>query len=60
MTDTAIPPPPSTRAEDHGLRSGIDWAAVAQELRGLNLITAPRQRHQLSRDFHWYSPILAE
>jgi FAD/FMN-containing dehydrogenase len=60
MYDTAIPAPPSTRAEDHGLRSGIDWAAVAQELRGLNLITAPRQRRQLSRDFHWYSPILAE
>lgn len=37
-----------------------DWAAVQRELAGLNLITEPRQRQRLSRDFHWYSPILAE
>jgi len=57
MTDE-IPSPPSQRAADHGLRSDIDWAAVARDLHGLNLITAPRARKPLSRDFHWYSPIL--
>ncbi|MGO4391204.1 FAD-binding oxidoreductase [Variovorax sp. M-6] len=36
----------------------IDWAAVAHDLAGLNLITAPGTRKRLSRDFHWYSPIL--
>jgi FAD/FMN-containing dehydrogenase len=56
--DDGIPTPPSQRAAEHGLREGIDWAAVARDLHGLNLITAPRTRKQLSRDFHWYSPIL--
>ena len=60
MPHAPIPPPPSTDAAHHGLRSDIDWAAVAQELHGLNLITTPRQRRQLSRDFYWYSPILTE
>lgn len=53
-----IPTPPSTDASDHGVSRDADWAAVARELQGLNLITAPRQRKQLSRDFYWYSPIL--
>ena len=35
-----------------------DWEAVRADLRGLNLITAPAQRKQLSKDFYWYSPIL--
>lgn len=38
----------------------IDWEAVRADLRGLNLVTAAGQRRQLSRDFHWYSPILSE
>jgi FAD/FMN-containing dehydrogenase len=37
----------------------IDWDAVQQDLRGLNLVTAPAQRKQLSKDFYWYSPILS-
>ena len=36
----------------------IDWDAVRADLHGLNLITAPSQRKQLSKDFYWYSPIL--
>ena len=36
----------------------IDWDAVRADLHGLNLITAPSQRTQLSKDFYWYSPIL--
>ncbi|SDJ05847.1 FAD-binding oxidoreductase [Variovorax sp. OV700] len=36
----------------------VDWDAVRQDLRGLNVITAPNQRKQLSKDFYWYSPIL--
>ena len=36
----------------------VDWDAVREDLRGLNLITAPSQRKQLSKDFYWYSPIL--
>jgi FAD/FMN-containing dehydrogenase len=55
-----IPAPPSHAAADHGLRAGADWAAVARDLHGLNLVTAPRARKQLSRDFHWYSPILQD
>ena len=39
-------------------RHPIDWTAVAHDLTGLNLITAPGTRKRLSRDFHWYSPIL--
>ena len=54
-----VPPAPSTRAADHGLRSDVDWAQVAQDLHGLNLLTGLRQRRQLSKDFYWYSPILA-
>lgn len=38
--------------------ASIDWAAVRADLQGLNLIDAPGQRRQLSRDFYWYSPIL--
>ena len=38
----------------------VDWDAVREELRGLNVITAPGQRKQLSKDFYWYSPILTE
>lgn len=57
-----MPPPmfeaPSRNAADHGLATGIDWAQVARELQGLNLVTAPRQRQRLSRDYYWYSPIL--
>lgn len=37
----------------------VDWDAVRAGLRGLNLITAPGQRRQLSKDFYWYSPILS-
>ncbi|MFM9924052.1 FAD-binding oxidoreductase [Variovorax sp. H27-G14] len=36
----------------------VDWQAVHADLHGLNLITAPAQRKQLSKDFYWYSPIL--
>jgi FAD/FMN-containing dehydrogenase len=36
----------------------VDWNAVHADLRGLNVITAPSQRKQLSKDFYWYSPIL--
>ena len=54
-----IPPHPSTRAADHGLRTDIDWPAVARDLAGLNLLTDARSRQQLSRDFYWYSPALA-
>ena len=38
----------------------VDWDAVARELHGLNVITSPGQRKQLSKDFYWYSPILTE
>lgn len=55
-----IPPAPSLRAEDHGVRTDVDWEQVARDLQGLNLITAPRQRQLLSRDYHWYSPILGQ
>jgi FAD/FMN-containing dehydrogenase len=55
-----LPQAPSLQAQDHGLRAQVDWAQVARELHGLNLITAPRQRQLLSRDYYWYSPILAE
>jgi FAD/FMN-containing dehydrogenase len=55
-----VPPAPCTHAAGHGLRVDVDWAAVADELHGLNLITDERQRRLLSKDFHWYSPILAE
>ena len=54
-----VPPAPSTDPAAHGLPREVDWAAVAQALRGLNVITQPRQRRQLSKDFYWYSPILA-
>ena len=55
-----IPATPSRRASDHGLPETVDWAAVASELRGLNVIAAPRQRRALSKDFYWYSPALTE
>lgn len=56
----ALPTHPSTRRADYALAPDPDWAAIARELRGLNLVTEPRQRRQLSRDFYWYSPILSE
>jgi FAD/FMN-containing dehydrogenase len=59
-TATAVPAPPSLRAADHGVAGDADWAAVARELHGLNVIAAPRARRTLSKDFHWYSPILAD
>jgi FAD/FMN-containing dehydrogenase len=36
----------------------VDWDAVREDLCGLNVITAPGQCKQLSKDFYWYSPIL--
>jgi hypothetical protein len=57
---TSIPPPPSHRAEDHGLNPAPDWGRIAAELAGLNVITTARQRKTLSKDFYWYSPVLAE
>ncbi|QFZ82705.1 FAD-binding protein [Variovorax paradoxus] len=38
--------------------SAVDWDAVREDLRGLNVIATPSQRKQLSKDFYWYSPIL--
>ncbi len=55
-----IPAPPSHRAADHGLNPTPDWARVTAELQGLNVITEPRQRKALSKDFYWYSPVLAD
>jgi hypothetical protein len=55
-----IPPTPSRRAADHGLPEPVDWATVAAELHGLNVIATPRQRKALSKDFYWYSPALSE
>ncbi|NWG73141.1 MAG: FAD-binding oxidoreductase [Rubrivivax sp.] len=55
-----IPLPPSHLAADHGVAADVDWDAVARELHGLNVIASPRARKTLSRDFHWYSPILAD
>jgi FAD/FMN-containing dehydrogenase len=63
MNSTAsptIPVPPSHRAADHGLNPTPDWARVAAELHGLNVMAEPRQRKALSKDFYWYSPVLAE
>jgi len=40
------------------LAPAVDWDAVRRDLAGLNLVTAPGQRKQLSKDFFWYSPIL--
>ena len=57
---TEIPVPPSHRAADHGVAADVDWTAVARELQGLNVLAAPRARKALSKDFHWYSPILAD
>jgi len=57
---SSIPVPPSHRAEDHGLNPAPDWAQVAAELRGLDVVAQPRQRKALSKDFYWYSPILAD
>ena len=54
-----IPTAPSTRDSDYGVRRDVDWAQIAREMVGLNIITAPRQRKQLSKDFYWYSPILS-
>jgi hypothetical protein len=54
-----IPPPPSHRAADHGLNAAPDWARIAAELKGLNVTTELRQRKASSKDFYWYSPVLA-
>jgi FAD/FMN-containing dehydrogenase len=56
----AIPPVPSHHAADHGLNPNPDWARVAAELHGLNVMTTPRERKALSKDFYWYSPVLAD
>ncbi len=40
--------------------SATDWDAVRRDLHGLNVLAAPGQRKQLSKDFYWYSPILTE
>jgi len=56
----AIPPAPITGASGHGVRDDANWAAIAGELQGLNVVSDERQRRLLSKDFHWYSPILAE
>ena len=58
--EDVIPYPPSSKPGDHGLRSDIDWAAVERDLRGLNVVTSRPQRRALSRDFHWYSPVLQQ
>jgi FAD/FMN-containing dehydrogenase len=54
-----IPLPPSHRPEDHGLNAAPDWQRIAAELHGLNVMHEPRRRKALSKDFHWYSPVLA-
>jgi hypothetical protein len=56
----AIPTPPSHRAADHGLNASVDWMRVEADLHGLNLIAAPRALKSLSKDFYWYSPVLAD
>ena len=53
-----IPTPPSHRAADHGLNDAVDWPQVARELHGLNVLSSPRALKSLSKDFHWYSPVL--
>ena len=60
-TDFARPLPAQTgkAAFPYDL-SATDWDAVQAALQGLNLLTRPAQRKQLSKDFCWYSPILAE
>jgi hypothetical protein len=55
-----IPPVPSRHAVDHGVNPSPDWAQVASELAGLNVMTAVRQRKALSKDFYWYSPALSD
>jgi FAD/FMN-containing dehydrogenase len=58
---TAYPLPAQTgKAAFPYDQSATDWDAVQAALRGLNLITRPAQRKQLSKDFFWYSPILSE
>ena len=57
---TEIPEVPSRRAADHGVNAAVDWARVAEELAGLNVVTSVRQRRALSKDFFWYSPSLTE
>lgn len=50
----------SARLMEGPAAPAVDWAAVAQDLQGLNVIVSPSQRKQLSRDFYWYSPILTK
>ena len=57
-TASVLPAAPSTSHVDYGLDRDVDWAQVARDLSGLNLVTGLRQRKQLSKDFFWYSPIL--
>lgn len=46
--------------KERAAAGAIDWEAVKRDLHGLNVIAAPNQRKQLSKDFYWYSPILTE
>ena len=57
-----MPPRPVLRPDTnaHGVNPRADWGAIARDLHGLNVITSERQRRALSKDFHWYSPILSE
>jgi FAD/FMN-containing dehydrogenase len=55
----AIPDPPATTAVAYGLRADVDWGAIERDLQGLNIVETARERRRLSKDFHWYSPILA-
>ncbi len=41
-------------------RRDIDWAAFLAELPGIAATTLPAQLKLKSRDFFWYSPVLAE
>ncbi|MCU0968557.1 MAG: FAD-binding oxidoreductase [Rubrivivax sp.] len=59
MQNLALPLPPALGPAAHGLRPDVDWSAVARDLQGLHLVTDEPARRRLSRDFHWYSPILA-
>ena len=59
MKSLEFPAPPSHRAADYGLNAAADWPRIAAELQGLNVTTEPRLRKALSKDFYWYSPVLA-
>ena len=58
---SSLPLPLAGEGGGEGLRVyAVDWHAVRADLHGLNVIDAPAQRKQLSKDFYWYSPILTE